>query len=260
MLPVTALSSFVYCPKQFYATYVLKEKVVPNKAMVLGSVKHRAFDIFFSKEESVVSSLSSDSDVFSVFRDAFVSALRKSVVSNRASLRSVGVSLDDAFRLSLPAVLSEAKSRAGIVGSFLSEGVFGSELWNSLTPKVRSEFSIKSDALGLKGRVDYVEYYPDFLVPVELKSGSMPDSGVWDHHRVQAVAYALLFEDVFGASCSRAVVYYVDSGVRREVVLNPFLRDWVKDVVRQANDVIASGVVPEGCGRPSCVFCSRPDL
>ena len=224
--------------------------------MVLGSVKHRAFDIFFSKEESVVSSLSCDDDVFSVFKDSFVCALRKSVVSNKAFLRSVGVPLDEAFNLSLPAVFHEAKSRASVVGSLLSEDVQGRDLWNSLVPKLKPELSLSSDSLGLKGRVDCVECYPDFLVPVELKSGSAPENGVWDHHRIQACAYGLLFEDVFHTSCSKVFVHYIDSGFKREVVMNPFLREWVKDTARKANDVINSKILPKGCGRSSCSFCS----
>ncbi len=257
MLPVTALSSFVYCPRQFYASYVLKEKVVLNQAMVLGSIKHRAFDMFSSKEESLVSSIDSSDDVFSVFENSFRRCLRKSVVVNKASLRFVEVSLDSAFKISVPTVLQEANSRAKIISSFMAQNIVGEELWNALIPKHKSEMSLKSETLGLKGRVDRIECYPDALVPVELKSGKTPENGVWEHHRIQACAYALLFEDRFNNSVHKSVVHYVDSGIKRDVVINPFLRDWVKDIAKKAHSIIESKEVPKGCERPSCNHCSR---
>ncbi len=84
--------------------------------------------------------------------------------------------------------------------------VYGSDLWEKLTPKITSEIRLESEKLNLKGIIDQLEIYGQGIVPIELKTGSCPKEGVWDNHRIQAGAYALLAEEYFNSKVKEAFI------------------------------------------------------
>jgi CRISPR-associated protein Cas4 len=117
-------------------------------------------------------------------------------------------------------------------------------LWDKLTPKIESEFKIASDSLELKGIVDQIEVYPSGRVPIELKTGSMPKEGVWPGHRIQLGAYALLMEERFGKKIKEGFVHYLDPNIRRQVVINPFLRQEVKELKNKIRQMLDGKDIP----------------
>ena len=137
----------------------------------------------------------------------------------------------------------------------LQQGLVGESLWHALTPKVKTEYSIQSEKLGLKGRIDRLECFKESLLPVELKSGNPPSEGVWEEHRIQAASYALMLEDKFNMAVSDAVVQYVDHNSRRLVVLNPFLREQIVETISAVRACLENQAVPKGCGRDNCQAC-----
>jgi len=257
MLSVSALSSYVFCPRQFFVRYVLKEGVPPKKVIALGLIKHRVYELVGEHEEEIVRGLLPAHDPHAVFRRQLLRFLEQSVRKYKHSLRGVQVPLTEAFQSCMPAVAFEARDRAERVTPLLQKGLSGEQLWEALSPKLKSEYAVKSKILGLSGRIDRLACYDTGVVPIELKSGKPPGQGVWDTHRLQVAAYALLLSEQFGIEVDRGIIHYVDAGIQREVVMNPFLKEWVGRIRDACVAVLESKDVPKSCGREGCEFCAR---
>jgi CRISPR/Cas system-associated exonuclease Cas4 (RecB family) len=255
LIPVSALSSWVHCPSQFFVSYVLEVEEPPKDVMILGLIKHKLHELMSNEEEKIVLSLKPSHSPAEIFQSSYIGLLKNIVTSHSNSLRAVNVPLVEAFQKALPIAKFEASERASRIVPFLQKGLIGEDLWHALSPKIRTEFSVQSQKLGLKGRIDRLECYEASVVPVELKSGNPPGEGVWDAHRIQAASYALLLEDKFNTSVPEAVVQYVDHNSRRLVVMNPFLREQVVETASLVRSCLENQAVPKGCGRDNCPAC-----
>ncbi|RJQ18683.1 Dna2/Cas4 domain-containing protein [Candidatus Woesearchaeota archaeon] len=257
LLSVSALSSFVQCPRQFFVQYIVGEEVRVNAAMAMGLVKHKFHELVSLREEEFVLQLKAGEDVHSALAQKYGLLAREAVVKYVNSLRAVNVAVQDALARTIPLVQREAEEKARVLAPLIEKGFLGEELWISLVPKVRTEYAVQSKKLGIKGRIDRLELYGSRLLPVELKSGRCPGEGVFEHHRIQAASYALLLEDVFGTHVPEAQVHYVDHAERRSVVMNPFTREWVVDVAAKVTGLKESREVPKGCGQEYCEACKK---
>lgn len=255
LLSITAVCTYQRCPCQFFVNYVLGREVQMNSAMVLGSVKHKLHELMNQQQREVFSRLNADDRVEEVLREEYTALLRKAVVKYVNSLRQVNVTLLQAFQSAVPLVEAQALQDAALVIPLLAQGLSGDALWSTITPKVKTEYSIQSKILGLRGRIDRLECHPSVLVPVELKSGSAPSEGVWPSHRIQAGCYALMLEELFQTSVPSAVVFYLDAKSRREVIVNPFLKEEILVLSQKARECLEKKEVPKGCGEEDCDAC-----
>ena len=256
LLPVSALSSWVHCPRQFYLSYVLEVEEPPKDVMILGLIKHKLHEQIAQQEEEIVIKLKQGDKVNEILQSSFTNILRNIVTNHANALRMVSVPLTNAFQKALPIVKFEASDRAERIMSFLQQGILGENLWHALTPKVKTEYSIQSKKLGLKGRIDRLELYESRLLPVELKSGNPPQEGVWAEHRIQAASYALMLEDAFSTTVPEAIVQYVDHNQRRLIVLNPFMKEQVIETTAKVKNCMETKELPDGCGREKCSACN----
>ncbi|PSN85799.1 CRISPR-associated protein Cas4 [Candidatus Marsarchaeota G1 archaeon OSP_C] len=94
----------------------------------------------------------------------------------------------------------------------------------------------ESRNLGLRGAPDLV--LKDGT-PVEIKSGAVPQKGVYFLHRVQLCLYALLLEDVLGWDIDRGFVYYAKTKEWREVTLDEQIRRKSLKLLRKAKKLKA---------------------
>ena len=143
---------------------------------------------------------------------------------------------------------------------FFGFGLGGFERKNpeleKLTPKITSEFHIVSEKLQLKGIIDQIEDYGNGVVPIELKTGSCPREGVWPGHRIQAGAYALMLEEMQGKPVGQAVVYYLDGNEKRNIVMNPFMREEIAGLVEEIQELLSNTLLPEYCcSMQKCAAC-----
>jgi len=225
--------------------------------MALGIAKHKVHELWAQVEERVVRDLAKGEDIAAAFESELVPLAQRCVRVNKRALDKTGVPLTEAFTQVLAVARSAADESVSRIAPFVTGDLEGDDLWDALSPKRKCEYSIESKALGVKGRIDALEIYPDRIVPVELKSGSTPSDGVYDHHRMQVACYALALEEIFGTSVSEAVVHYVDGNARRSVVMNPFVREHVVEVAAKAHECLRSRELPKGCARDSCDACAR---
>ncbi|VVB81837.1 Uncharacterised protein [uncultured archaeon] len=253
LIPVSALSSWIYCPVQFYQSYVLGIEEVPKDVMILGLIKHKLHENITKEEQKLVTELKKTDNVQEKLHTTYVQLLRTIVTEHSNALRTVKVPLTTAFQKALPIAKFEAEDRTSVIIPLLEKGLTGEQLWNAITPKVKTEYSLQSEKLGLKGRIDRLECHETKILPVELKSGNPPKEGVWDGHRIQATAYALMLEDKFSVQVPEAIIHYIDHNSRRTIVLNPFMKEEVIDTTKKVRECIETKELPKGCGKcPAC--------
>lgn len=124
---------------------------------------------------------------------------------------------------------------------------------------VRVEYALPiwSDALGLSGRCDVVEFHPDgSIYPVEHKHGKRRQ---WINDDLQLAAQALCLEEMTGKPVIRGAIFHQQSRRRREVVFGEDLIRAVRETVVQVRALLNKGICPpplKGSDTRRCVECS----
>jgi CRISPR-associated exonuclease Cas4 len=112
--------------------------------------------------------------------------------------------------------------------------------------RVERALPVWSDALGLIGKADVVEFEPDGTpYPVEYKHGSRhkaADIAACDD--LQLAAQALCLEEMTGRPVHEGALYYASSRRRRVVTIDAALRDGVANTQAAVAAMLRSGVLP----------------
>ena len=112
--------------------------------------------------------------------------------------------------------------------------------------RIERSLPLWSEALGLIGKADVVEFEPDGTpYPVEYKHGSRhkaADIAACDD--VQLAAQALCLEGMTGRTVSEGALYYASSRRRRVVPVTQALRTQVAETAIAVRTMLASGVLP----------------
>lgn len=147
------------------------------------------------------------------------------------------------------------------IGEWL--GDFGSRLSPNLGLLAPSdvEVDLRSDRLGLSGRVDRVisrggrdGAKGEALIPSMIKTDRPPQTGVWRSDRLRLAGYAILLEDRMNRRVDRGLVEYPWAGEVREVELRSSDRRRVlriRDRVRAIN----GGKLPDRPRDAPCTGC-----
>jgi len=261
MISVSLLSSYLYCPRKLFLEQVLKLYVPPKEAIVKGIIRHSAYENINRIEESLVKQIDQDTNIESLYKTHYSRILRGSIIASRSQLKRLDIEMPSVFREVWPLLLREMGIRIRSVEGFINKyGVYGEELWDKLIPKIKSEYSVSSETLNLKGKIDQLRVYEDHLLPVELKTGKVPEEGVWPGHSIQIAAYVMLIEENFGVVLNKGIVSYLDSGEEREVPVNPFMRDEVKRVASEVSALLDSLKIPDHTKNENkCNACNLRD-
>jgi CRISPR-associated protein Cas4 len=202
-------------------------------------------------EKDIVVSIGKHDDAPEISRkyiEQYALALREAVSKYLPSLRALNIDPETAYEGAFSTLLAEASMRSRNTISFFEKTNFvGEELWEKLTPKILSEVRVESEKLGLIGIIDQVHDYGDYAIPVELKTGKMPKVGVWPGHRIQASAYALMLSEMQGKPVGKTIVHYLDGNDKREIVMNPFMRDEIVMLVLEIQELLSNTLLPEYC-------------
>jgi len=259
-ISVSLLSTYLYCSRKLFLQKVLMLEEPPKESLVLGTIRHETYDQINKNEEDIVVSITKRlelKEIQELYKKEYLKTLRKSIANNRKRLEEVNLNMLDAYRRSFPFIMEESQSRAGNIFSFIEKhDVYGDELWHRLTPKIISELRVESDELRLKGIIDQVHVYGQDYIPIELKTGKMPQNGVWPGHRIQLAAYSLLLQEKFQKPVKEGFVYYLDAKERRQIVLNPFMKEEIKQMVDEIIALLESKDIPDFCNNENkCAKC-----
>ena len=125
---------------------------------------------------------------------------------------------------------------------------------------VRSEHALPvwSERLGLIGKCDIVEFYPDGQIyPVEYKHGKKRAK---THDDIQLAAQAICLEEMTGKPVTQGAIYHHTSRRRREVAITDTLRLQVEETVAAVRTLLASGQLPPPVNDARCKECSLQDI
>ncbi len=134
------------------------------------------------------------------------------------------------------------------------------EAHSSIENGIRMERALPlwSDRLGLQGKGDVVEFYPDGrVIPVEYKNGPRRERR---HDDVQLCAQALCLEEMLTISVEHGAVYSLQTHRRREVRFSEELREETRDIIAQVRALQQSrGPLPPALNDNRCPRCSLLD-
>ncbi|MFH2027689.1 MAG: CRISPR-associated protein Cas4 [Nanoarchaeota archaeon] len=260
MISVTSLSSYLYCPRKLFLERVLGFYEPPKEALVRGSIRHDTYDLINKNEERIVKSIKeklSLEKIKDLYQREYLKFLRLAILRNKEGLKNFDLNLADVFNQTYPMIMDEIENRSFNIFNFIqAHDLFAEELWAKLTPKIISEFKIRSQTLGLSGIIDQIEVYETGKVPVELKTGKTPNEGVWPGHKIQIAAYMLLLSEYHDEEIKEGFVVYLDSKERRHIPMNAFLRQEVLELVEKVGELLASNSPPAICtNQNKCNIC-----
>ena len=260
MLTVSSITGFLYCPRKLYLTKILGFVEPQKEATVLGSLRHEIYDRINKIEKDIIF-LIKDKNINSIiylYKQKYSQIVRDSIISFKPKLQILNLNLSETFQTIWPFLEKEYNFRALNVFEFIQEHkIIGEELWEKLTPKIESEVKVSSIELELTGVVDRIEIYKGNIIPAELKTGKAPKSGIWADHKIQLAAYMLLLEEKYGMEIKGGYVHYLSEDVKYDVIMNPFLKEEVKELVKKVKNLFDSSEIPPKIqSKSKCDTCS----
>ncbi len=120
--------------------------------------------------------------------------------------------------------------------------------------RIERALPVWSNALGLTGKCDVVEFHDDGTVyPVEYKHGPRK-KGL--HDDIQLCAQALCLEEMLSVKIEAGAIFHIKSRRRRDVRFHDGLRNEVMRVAKAVRGMIESGEVPKAMEGQHCRQCS----
>jgi CRISPR-associated protein Cas4 len=247
MIAVSLLSSYLYCPRRIFLEKVLGIRPPPAPPTFKGTVKHKVFDLINKYEEDLVTSIKSFQpfdDVFALYRRKYYKILSNTIIEFKPKLKELNIDPMQLFHKSWETFLKEARVRASNVFQFIKENkIYGTKLWENLTPKYLTELFLESKNLQLRGIIDKVEVNKGNYMPIELKSGNPPKTGVWPGNKIQLLAYILLLKEKYNAT--EGYIHYIDHDDKRTITFNPFSEQEVIKIRDNITNLLESKTPPK---------------
>lgn len=126
------------------------------------------------------------------------------------------------------------------------------------TVRIERAMPLWSDALGLSGKADLVEFSADgSAYPVEYKHGPRR---VRRHDELQLGAQAMCLEEMTGKPVPLGAIFHFSSRRRREVKIDDLLRADVTDAIAAVRAMLESPVLPPPANDKRCRNCSLIEL
>lgn len=100
---------------------------------------------------------------------------------------------------------------------------------------------VKSERLGLSGKLDLLIETPEALIPVDFK---LTSGDVQPNHVLQLCGYALILEDSHAKPVERGFVYLIPQKDVREVVFTEATRKEAMDAVAAIRKMIEGEILP----------------
>ncbi|TXI77966.1 MAG: CRISPR-associated protein Cas4 [Flavobacteriales bacterium] len=124
----------------------------------------------------------------------------------------------------------------------------------------RMEYALPvwSERLGLIGKCDAVEFWPDGTVyPVEFKHGPKRK---WLNDDLQLAAQAMCLQEMLGLPVMQGAIFHASSHRRREVSITPALRELVIQTAEAIRQMLVAGRLPPPVNDARCKECSLQEI
>jgi len=124
--------------------------------------------------------------------------------------------------------------------------------------RVEYALPVWCDRLGLVGKCDVVEFWPDGTIyPVEYKHGARKK---WMNDDLQLASQALCLEEMLSRPVLHGAIYHVSSRRRREVAITPELRRLAIETADAIRAMLQIGCLPPPVNDGRCPECSLNEI
>jgi CRISPR-associated exonuclease Cas4 len=124
--------------------------------------------------------------------------------------------------------------------------------------RVEYALPIWSERLGLIGKCDVVEFWPDGTIyPVEYKHGAKKQR---DNDDLQLAAQAICLEEMFGRAVDRGAIFHAKSKRRRELVIDTAIRARLEQAVESIRAMLSRYKLPPPVNDARCAECSMREI
>ncbi len=265
IIPVTLISEYQYCPRKIYYSKVLRIKVEPNEALVKGKIRHKIEEETNIRFEFIITKITrGDLDfIFNLFKENYLELVRRIIVSNVKLMQKIGLDAQVITNEFIETFTILAKQVAESIHEIVvKHNVLGKDILQYIKTEQTAEMFIESKKLQLRGIIDAVEFSGENVIPIELKTGSMPKQGVWPSHKLQVGCYILLCKEKYeDKKIEFGIVRYLNFDEDREIILNPFLRDEIFEIRDKVITILEDKIIPdrlpafEGKINRKCINC-----
>jgi CRISPR-associated exonuclease Cas4 len=248
MLNVSEISEFIYCPAKLYLKFTSDIEIQKNE-MITGKVIHEARRGF----EEIIKH-----NTWNVHKDMEIAKIQKIILQGvpeyldelhikyREYFKSDQEELIKFFNELKEDLIIEASINVLRIKKLIeSTKKQGREISEMLFPQSLLEFSLKSDELNLKGKVDKIEIINGIYYPIEIKTSFPPSKGTWLSDALQIAAYSLLIDYELNKEVLVGFVYYTKIFERRPVVINSILHNKLFKVLDSINMMFEKQEIPE---------------
>ncbi len=120
---------------------------------------------------------------------------------------------------------------------------------------IQEEPILCSDKFGISGRPDRLVRKDESIAPSIIRTGNMPDNGIWGGERLALTAYSILIEEKYNSIVEKGFVEYARWGNVRQCVIKRHERRQVlriRDKIKRIQD----GFMPERPKDAPCYYCN----
>ncbi|MFH1835649.1 MAG: CRISPR-associated protein Cas4 [Methanobacteriota archaeon] len=253
---VSSLAKYDFCPRVIYLEEVLGVTPKPSEAKEKGLVGHTIRKELSLRQAKALGKIREVSELEKILIEELERIFSEAPRIYVEKLE--GIDYDRILDEIRPQIMGEIKvtlrKLSGLVGEV------GLERAQELVTPEKVEYSIRSESLGLSGRVDKIMIEDEKHIPVEIKTGKMGDS-VWSGDRLQVGGYILLCDEKFTQTTPYGYVEYTQACDTRPVLATEKLRRQALEVRDKVEEIIGGNVpeiCPHGSGR-KCDSCGMKD-
>jgi CRISPR/Cas system-associated exonuclease Cas4 (RecB family) len=252
-IPVSAYGEYSYCPRSLYLSLRLRleKDASPERAReLLGAAVRKELNL---RQPRMLEGLSSPD----ALEDALISVLETLLADFPRKCKDLAaydaaILQKCAFDLR-PELLGEIEvMRDRLAYMIDSAGIDG--VIRRIEPW-KTELFVKSESLGLSGRIDKVMKEKKTYYPADIKTREYPGSP-WEEDRIQACAYCMLLEESFGGNVKvpYGFLEYVRSQERIPVMNTPKLKEETLMLHDEIVEVLC-GDIPDVCSHGNSKKC-----
>ncbi len=242
-LNVTDLSSYLYCPRQFYLQKVKGLRQPPTQPMIEGLMRHQVLETFGKNEEKLFQNLElinntlTSEKIKQNYREFLEKIVKNIFQKNLKSIKAFQININELYKKIKKQMNKEIILRIIAVENTLRKGFTGEALWENLQPKYHSEYPLISEKLGLKGRADRLMISENTIIPFELKTRQAEK--IYPSDEVQLTAYAMLLEEKFNTKIPLAILESGD--IKHELTITSEHKQKVLDLIKEVTELLETG-------------------
>lgn len=235
MIKVSDITTYLKCPRMCYFTH--------KGDKLIKTMSPEYLQRLLIKELALAYGSAADSeDKISVLNGELDRIQKEIRVIYRNDLAGIN---DDMIEESISAVrsyLDEISLNLSSFAQFYSNG------------STHIEPLLLSEKFGLTGSPDRLIKIDENLIPSIIKTGNIPENGVWQNDRLQLTAYSLLVEEKYDSVMEKGFVEYARWGKVREVTIKRHERRKILQIIERIKK-IQNGFMPEKPEKAPCEYC-----